>query len=262
MQFGPEARQDLSEIFTRFFSERDESYHRFIHLILLIQSIRSLDSIRIVWYHYIHTNLNISIQPTLPTKRDSVIILSFLSVDALPICLWCTTKIADLEIIVFANEVTINMASLTSPTFVNKSLRSSVVVLPYFMMNQSNMCRNTVFGCFMQIGSYVSRIALGRFARKKNIGESGFHGDDVGSCFAIARVGGLQRLTLVVRGASGEIWDCINFVRERKVSWRICLSHEERIETWWRGTEQHVHCGGGRCFLCLQTSAGMEHQVD
>jgi hypothetical protein len=36
------------------------------------------------------------------------------------------------------------------------------------MMNQSNMCRKTVFGCFMQIGSYVSRIALGRFARKSS----------------------------------------------------------------------------------------------
>ena len=43
---------------------------------------------------------------------------------------------------------------------------SSVVVLPYFVMNQSNMCRKTVFGCFMRIGSYVSRIAFGRFARK------------------------------------------------------------------------------------------------
>jgi hypothetical protein len=40
------------------------------------------------------------------------------------------------------------------------------VVLPYFVMNQSNMCRNTVFGCFMQMGSYVSRITFGRFARK------------------------------------------------------------------------------------------------
>jgi hypothetical protein len=28
------------------------------------------------------------------------------------------------------------------------------------------MCRKTVFGCFMQIGSYVLRIAFGRFARK------------------------------------------------------------------------------------------------
>ena len=46
------------------------------------------------------------------------------------------------------------------------SSRSSVVVLPYFVMNQSNICRKTVFGCFMQIGSYVSQIALGRFARK------------------------------------------------------------------------------------------------
>ena len=32
-------------------------------------------------------------------------------------------------------------------------------------MNHSNMCRKTVFGCFMQIGSYVLQIALGRFAR-------------------------------------------------------------------------------------------------
>jgi hypothetical protein len=30
---------------------------------------------------------------------------------------------------------------------------------------QSNMCRKTVFCCFMQIGSYVSRIVLGRFTR-------------------------------------------------------------------------------------------------
>ncbi len=33
-------------------------------------------------------------------------------------------------------------------------------------MNQSNMCRKTVFGCFMQIGLYILRIAFGRFARK------------------------------------------------------------------------------------------------
>jgi hypothetical protein len=33
-------------------------------------------------------------------------------------------------------------------------------------MNQSNMCRKTVFGCFMQIGLYVLRIPFGRFARK------------------------------------------------------------------------------------------------
>jgi len=48
------------------------------------------------------------------------------------------------------------------------SSQSSVVVLPYFVMNQSNMCRKTVFGCFMRIGigSYVSRIALSRFAKK------------------------------------------------------------------------------------------------
>ena len=48
------------------------------------------------------------------------------------------------------------------------SSQSSVVVLPYFVMNQSNMSRKTVFGCFMQIGSYVSQIALGRFVRKKS----------------------------------------------------------------------------------------------
>ncbi len=45
-------------------------------------------------------------------------------------------------------------------------LQSLVVVRPYFVMNQSNMCRKTVFGCFMRIGLYVSRIILGRFARK------------------------------------------------------------------------------------------------
>ena len=28
------------------------------------------------------------------------------------------------------------------------------------------MCRKTVFGCFMRIGSYVLQIALGRFVRK------------------------------------------------------------------------------------------------
>jgi hypothetical protein len=33
-------------------------------------------------------------------------------------------------------------------------------------MNQLNMCRKTVSGCFMQIGLYVSQIAFGRFARK------------------------------------------------------------------------------------------------
>ena len=46
------------------------------------------------------------------------------------------------------------------------SSRSLVVVLPYFVMSQSNMCRKTVFGCFIRIGSYVSQIAFGRFARK------------------------------------------------------------------------------------------------
>ena len=44
--------------------------------------------------------------------------------------------------------------------------QSSDVVLPYFAMNQSNMCRNTVFRLFMRIGSYVSRITFGRFKRK------------------------------------------------------------------------------------------------
>jgi hypothetical protein len=33
-------------------------------------------------------------------------------------------------------------------------------------MNQLNMWRKTVFGCFMQIGSYVWQIAFGRFTRK------------------------------------------------------------------------------------------------
>ncbi len=28
------------------------------------------------------------------------------------------------------------------------------------------MCRKAVFGCFMQLGLYVSQIAFGRFARK------------------------------------------------------------------------------------------------
>jgi hypothetical protein len=46
------------------------------------------------------------------------------------------------------------------------SSQSPVVVLPYFVMNQSNMCRKTVFSCFMRIGLYVSRIALGRLVRK------------------------------------------------------------------------------------------------
>ncbi len=64
MQFGPDARQDLSEIFTRFFSERDESYHRFIHLILSIP------------YEFVYTNSIISIQPTLPTVRHSPHILA------------------------------------------------------------------------------------------------------------------------------------------------------------------------------------------
>ncbi len=45
------------------------------------------------------------------------------------------------------------------------ALQSLVVVHPYFIMNQSNMWRKTVFGCFMRISSYVSEIAFGRFAR-------------------------------------------------------------------------------------------------
>ncbi len=45
-------------------------------------------------------------------------------------------------------------------------LRSLVIVLPYYAMNQSNMCKNTVFSSFMQMGLYVLQIALGRFARK------------------------------------------------------------------------------------------------
>ncbi len=45
------------------------------------------------------------------------------------------------------------------------SSRSSVAVLPYFVMNQLNMRRKTVFGCFIRIGSYVSQIAFGRFVR-------------------------------------------------------------------------------------------------
>jgi hypothetical protein len=46
------------------------------------------------------------------------------------------------------------------------SLQSLVVVRPYFVMNQSNMCRKTVFGCFVRISLYISQIALGRFVRK------------------------------------------------------------------------------------------------
>jgi hypothetical protein len=46
------------------------------------------------------------------------------------------------------------------------ALQSLVIVCPYFMMNQSNMWRNTLFGCFMQISSYVLQIAFGRFVRK------------------------------------------------------------------------------------------------
>jgi hypothetical protein len=48
------------------------------------------------------------------------------------------------------------------------SLQSLIVVHPYFVMNQLNMCRKTVFGCFMQIGSYFSQIAFGRFTRKSS----------------------------------------------------------------------------------------------
>jgi len=36
----------------------------------------------------------------------------------------------------------------------------------YFLMNQLNMWRKTVFGCFMQIGSYIWQIPFGRFMRK------------------------------------------------------------------------------------------------
>ncbi len=43
---------------------------------------------------------------------------------------------------------------------------SLVVVRLYFVMNQSNMCKKTVFDCFMQISLYVSQTAFGRFARK------------------------------------------------------------------------------------------------
>jgi hypothetical protein len=46
------------------------------------------------------------------------------------------------------------------------SLPSLVVVCPYYVMNQSNMWRKTVFGCFMRICLYVSHTTFGRFARK------------------------------------------------------------------------------------------------
>ena len=54
MQFG--SKHD--KIFPRFFSERDESYHRFIHWIQSIRSLDSLDSIYefISTYEFIHTN--------------------------------------------------------------------------------------------------------------------------------------------------------------------------------------------------------------
>jgi hypothetical protein len=83
------------------------------------------------------------------------------------------------------------------------------------MMNQSNMCRKTVFSCFMRIGSYVSQIALGRFARKTSERAAFMV---LISALVLRFVGGLQCLTLVVRGACGEIWDCINFVQEWKES--------------------------------------------
>jgi hypothetical protein len=49
---------------------------------------------------------------------------------------------------------------------------------------------------------------------------------------SVAGIGSFQCFSLVVQVAGREIWDCINFIREWKESCRVCLSREERVETW------------------------------
>ena len=71
-----------------------------------------------------------------------------------------------------------------------------------------------------------------REIRKEDIGQGQIHGYDVCSCFLVAGVGSFQALTLVVRSASGEVWDGVNFGRKRKIICWVGFVCEEQIETW------------------------------
>ena len=51
---------------------------------------------------------------------------------------------------------------------------------------------------------------------KENVGKGLIHRDDICSCFLVDGVCGFEALALVVRGAGGEVWDCVNFFRKWK----------------------------------------------
>ncbi len=51
---------------------------------------------------------------------------------------------------------------------------------------------------------------------EENVGKGQIYRDDICSCFLVEGMCGFEALALVVRGAGGEVWDCINFFRKQK----------------------------------------------
>ena len=68
--------------------------------------------------------------------------------------------------------------------------------------------------------------------RQEDIREGRIHGNNIDSCFLVAGMGSFQALTLVVRSASSEVWDGVNFGWKRKIICRVGFVREKRIETW------------------------------
>jgi hypothetical protein len=93
------------------------------------------------------------------------------------------------------------------------SLQSLVVVHPYFVMNQSNMCRKTVFGCFTWIGLHIPQIAFGRFAMK-TLERAAF----IVSSLLVVCMCCFETFVLIVGCAHGEVWNIINFLWEGEVT--------------------------------------------
>ncbi len=91
------------------------------------------------------------------------------------------------------------------------------LAIPYFVMNQSNIFRKTVFSCFMRIGLYVSQIAFGRFARKTSE-RSCIHCDYVRLSLLFAGMCCFKTFALIVGCARGEVWNVINFLWEGEVT--------------------------------------------
>ncbi len=97
-------------------------------------------------------------------------------------------------------------------------------------MNQSNMCRKTVFGCFMQIGLYVSQIALGRFARKTWERAAFMVTMSALVFWSWALVALSVSCSLSKLHAEKSGIESSSAGNGKKVC-RVCFTHEERVET-------------------------------